>query len=578
MNLITKAKLAAHVVRWVLTWKQRDFDLVPEGPVSQKFVSARTAAALISDGDVIFVPGIVSCHRNAIMYWAIRERFDRTAHPRDLTVISVGAQGGRGRVPGTIDDIAVSGLLKRQIGGHVETHKAVLRLADAGALELHVLPQGVEAALLEAHAAGADSVVTDVGVGTFLDPRVGRGSAVTPSPELTLVTAEADKLRCRMPAFDVTLITATAADVEGNLYMKNACMVTETRAAVRAARRRGARVIAQVAEVIQPDSKTVFIEARDVDAIVWNPYAEQAASFRQRRPLLALTEGAQVDVERTAQKLRFFNQLLGITPRRTKVDEVLARLGAWTFARFTHPPALINVGVGHPEEVARVLVGCGLADRLTFTTEFGVYNGLPAPGFFFGAAIAPERLISSAEMFEVFRQKLDVAVLGMLEADSAGNVNVSNRGDRVVDYVGPGGFLDISRHARTIIFVGSAMAGGKINLHDGQPRILQAGKPKLVQTVREVTFSGAEALKRGQTVLYVTSFGVLRLTEEGMRLEAALPGVDIQRDIVDASPMRIIVPPAAEITPVPIEVITGRGFGLDWRRRGPERDAATRVA
>ncbi len=565
MKISSKARLVTHAARWVSTWKRHDLDLRPPVGVSKKFVSARQAAALLRDGDVVFIPGIVSCHRNSIMYWAIRERFERTAHPRELTVISVGAQGGRGRVPGTIDELALPGLLGCQIGGHVETHKAVLRLADAGAIELHVLPQGVEAALLEAYAHGSGSVLTDVGIGTFLDPRVGRGSVVSGADSVSLVTAEADKLRYRMPAPDVALVSLPSADAAGNIYATNACMVTETRDAVRAVRKRGGRVIVSVAEVIEEDASAVFIPAEEVDAVVLNPFAEQAASFRQSRRLEALTPGARVDATQVAGELRFLNRLLGITPRRSATDEALARFGAWTFASFVEPPALINVGVGHPEEVARVLVDGGLADRLTFATEFGVYGGLPAPGIFFGSAIAPDKVISSTEMFGVFEKRLDVALLGMLEADSDGNVNVSKRGDGAVNYVGPGGFIDISRHARTIIFVGSAMEGGRVELQRGVPRILEHGQPKLVQSVREVTFSGRQALARGQTVLYVTNLGVLRLTEAGMRLEAALPGVDIRRDIIAASPMHIIVPRSGDVPRAPMGVITGRGFELDWR-------------
>ena len=129
-----------------------------------------------------------------------------------------------------------------------------------------------------------------------------------------------------------------------------------------------------------------------------------------------------------------------------------ARLGARVFAREVSPPAVVNVGVGYPEETARLLSEGELHDDITFTTEAGVYGGLPAPGIFFGAAVNPQRIETSAWMFHYYTEHLDAAMLGFLEVDSAGNVNVSKRGPRLVDYVGPGGFPSIANSAKTVSF------------------------------------------------------------------------------------------------------------------------------
>ncbi len=88
----------------------------------------------------------------------------------------------------------------------------------------------------------------------------------------------------------------------------------------------------------------------------------------------------------------------------------------------------MNIGVGLGEEVARMLYESGLYKDITFTTEGGTYGGLPASGIYFGSAISPERLLSTAEMFHLYETQLDTAVLGFLQVDSQGNVNVSHRG------------------------------------------------------------------------------------------------------------------------------------------------------
>jgi hypothetical protein len=51
-----------------------------------------------------------------------RKVFEKTGHPRDLTWIIVGAHGGRGRIPGTIEELAfpavvLRGRLRAESGG-----------------------------------------------------------------------------------------------------------------------------------------------------------------------------------------------------------------------------------------------------------------------------------------------------------------------------------------------------------------------------------------------------------------------------------------------------------------------------
>ena len=87
--------------------------------------------------------------RCSAFYWAIRERYEAEGRPKDLTWISVGGQGGRGRAPGTVEEVGREGLVTRFISGHVETAKALLKLADSGRLDLHVMPQGELVWLIE---------------------------------------------------------------------------------------------------------------------------------------------------------------------------------------------------------------------------------------------------------------------------------------------------------------------------------------------------------------------------------------------------------------------------------------------
>jgi propionate CoA-transferase len=201
-----------------------------------------------------------------------------------------------------------------------------------------------------------------------------------------------------------------------------------------------------------------------------------------------------------------------------------------------------------------------LPEDLVLTTEAGVVGGAPTSGLFFGAAINPTELISSAEMFHRYAERLDLACVGLLEVDGRGNVNVSRRGAAVTDHVGPGGFPDITHHAQTVLFVGSFALGERLELSGAQLLVREQGRPKFVDTVREVTFNAERALRRGQRVFYVTHRGVFRLRDDGLELTHVMPGIDAERDILSApAPIKLPVGGIDAVQTLGPEIVTGIG-------------------
>ena len=55
---------------------------------------------------------------------------------------------------------------------------------------------------------------------------------------------------------------------------------------------------------------------------------------------------------------------------------------------------------------------------------------------------------------------------------------------------------------------------------------------KFIENVFKVVFSGHQAIKYGQEILYVTERAVFRLTKDGIILEEVAPGIDIDKDII----------------------------------------------
>jgi len=566
MNLFTKAWLLLHIARWRMLWPFQNTRYSYTVPGNPKFMGPRDAVrACIRDGDLVGFSGLGGNQRPSIIYWAIRDLFLESGHPRDLHVLAIGGIGGRGRIPGTLEELGHAGLAKRLISGHLETYKSFLKLADQGQVEIQTLPQGTLAFLLAGQGDGRFSLTSKTGIGTFIDPRGGRGSPVTDHRAEQLVSVEGDQLRYDLPPVNVAVFNAPAADREGNIYSTNCAMIAESRELAKAARRNGGKVIVNVGRVVEKGGDEVLLPSHEVDAVVVWRRTEQAAGIEHRRYWPLFTTHSDMPLDEAISRVRFINTVLGITPRRTAADSVLARLAAAIFAQHARKGSFVNIGVGLPEEVCRLMFEAGLLDQITLFTESGVLGGVPAPGVFFGAAICPKRILSSAEIFRMCYERLDVAVVGALQVDSAGNVNVSRRGEGAINYVGPGGFIDLTTAARMVLFVSSWMDRARIRLSNGNVRIEKPGKMKFVDRVDEVTFNGQEALKTGKVVFYVTHVGAFRLTPRGMELVNVMPGIDVRKDILEGSSMRVVLPESGRVPVVDRSIVTGEGFRLSLR-------------
>ncbi|MEJ2521551.1 MAG: CoA-transferase [Gammaproteobacteria bacterium] len=563
MRLTEKMELVARILRWRLTWNRMALDHRPEGALDPRFVTARKAAALVPDGAVCLSTGMAGNGRCSALFRALRTRFQDHGRPRGLTWIAVGGQGGRGKAPGTVEELGLPGLVSRFIAGHTETVRSMLALADRGELELHVLPQGEMVFCLEAQARGEEEILSSTGLGTFLDPRSGRGSPVQDSAE-NFVRADGERLAYRLPPLEVAVIAAPWADTHGNIYFRDAAVITENTEAAAAAKANGGKVIVIVGGIVAHDESAVSLDRSLVDAVVVDPYAEQTILSPQRDCWRLFTPGGDGDDVRAIERLRFINRFLRLTPVRGPVECALGRLGADQFARALAPGACVNIGVGFGEEVCRELYESDIGRDITFTSETGVYGGMPAPGIYFGAAVNPRRIESSAWMFHHYQDNLDACILGFLEVDSAGNVNVSRRGPAMSDYVGPGGFPSITNAARNCLFVGSFMQGAQWKLDTSCGlSLVKRGRPKFLPAVDEITFNGRRALEMGKNVWYVTNVGVFRLDAGGLVLERIMPGLDLDRDVRPHCDAAFRVPQGGP-APVPMSVATGEAFGLAW--------------
>jgi propionate CoA-transferase len=229
MNFFTKKMIQLHVLRWRFSWTKHDNHCKVPVKNNPKFMTPWDAAGIIPEGAVVATSGLGGNQRCSAVYWAMRERFKAEGIPRNLTVVAAGGQGTRGKIPGSLEELGVKGLMKRFITGHSETFRSQLKMADAGDLELQILPQGTLTLLLRAQGEGKDHIINEAGVGTFLDPRTGRGTPLVPTDAEQLVEVQDDgRFKYHLPTIEVAIFSAPAADRKGNIYVKNCAVPNDS--------------------------------------------------------------------------------------------------------------------------------------------------------------------------------------------------------------------------------------------------------------------------------------------------------------------------------------------------------------
>jgi len=491
-----------------------------------KVISAQQAAALIKDGMTVAWTTASMCGFAEEIAAAIEKRFLETGTPRNLTLTHSCGSGDYpfGDAKG-MNHFGHEGLVRKVIAGHIGQSPRLCKLVSENKIETHFLPQGVMTHLWRQMAGKKIGVITKVGLGTFVDPRLqgGKITTITTDELVKLIEFEGEEyLYFKTFPIDVAVIRGTTADEKGNMTMTGEPLCLEALSLATAVKNRGGIVLAQVlytAKTGTLNCRRVRVPGVLVDhVVVAKPenHLQTTATFYNP----ALCGEATSPLE-------------AIPPLPLDERKVILRRAAMEMSA----NATLNLGIGMPEGVASVAVEEGVIEMVTLTTELGGFGGIPASGPDFPATRNAECTADHSFMFDFYDGGgLDICVVGLAQTDAEGNLNVSKFGDRIV---GPGGFINITSSAKKVVFVGTMTVGARCAVQDGKLIIVKEGnKKKFVRQVEHVTFSGKYARKIGKPVFYVTERAVFSLEADGMTLIEIAPGLQLERDIISAMEFR----------------------------------------
>ena len=518
-----------------------------------KVTTAKQAISAIRSGSVVASTGVIGWLTPDSLLREIRRAFDEGDGARDLTFYFPVGTGDADEILG-MDQVAVAGLMKRIVCGnyinpvHPKTGErpALMKLIRENLVEAYAWPIGASMHWLREVARRSPGYLTEVGLGTYIDPRQEGGRLNEATIQDLVEVREFDgKEYLFYPSWkiDIALIRASSADEYGNLSFEDEPLVSAAVALALATKGSGGKVIAQVRRIVprgQRPASEVRIPGALVDHVVVDADAPMATQVQfDARYLGGKFESGAVNAVAFG------------------ADKIIARRAALE----VRPGEVTIFGFGASADIPLVMAEQGLFDndglwRYPHITEHGVFGGVVMSGWQFSANLYPEALLDGAAQFDfIDGGGCQLAALAFAQFDSDGVVNVS----KFANFnPGAGGFIDIATNTQRLVFTGTFTTGGlSVDVVDGKLQIIKEGKSrKFVRKAEQITYPVRAGIRnRGQSALLITERAVFKITAEGLVLIEVAPGIDVDRDVLglmDCGPVQV----AADLSEMSPEIFS----------------------
>lgn len=496
-----------------------------------KIVDLNQALSVIRDGDTIGSVGVIGWLVPDHLLEGIAQNFLTKNGPGNLSFYFPVGVGDALDIKG-MDHIAIPGLLKRVVGGNfinplnprTGRRAEMMRMIIENEVEAYAWPIGATMHWLREVARRGPGYLTQVGLGSFIDPRQEGGKMNSRTKENLVQLREFDgKEYLFYPTFplNVALLRASFADEFGNLSLCNEPLQSASLALALAVKASGGKVIAQVSDVVPagttPATK-MNIPAALVDYVV-------------------VAQGQMTtDVDFDARYLGGnFDPSSFSAQFPTGIEKVIAKRAALELKE----GEVSIFGFGAATNIPLVLAEEGMfanggIHRYRHTTEHGVFGGIVMSGWQFSANLYPEALIDGPSQFDfIDGGGCEFAALSFAQLDAGGNINVSKFAGFSP---GSGGFIDIATNAKRLVFVGTfTTAGLDVAVSDAGIKVRKEGRiKKFVQQVDQITYPLSRGVsERGQEATIVTERAVFRMNGQRLLLTEIAPGADLNRDILN---------------------------------------------
>lgn len=426
-------------------------------------ISLTEAAALVKSGDTLLVGGFGMTGNPVHLLHALAE-----TPVRDLTYIgnNVGEAGiGGGR-------LLRNGQIAKAIGSYFTSNREVVLAAQAGRIQVELLPQG---SLSEAIRAGG------AGIGGFFTPAAA-GTSLAEGRESRLIDGKAYVFQPALRG-NVALIRAWRADTAGNLVYR----MTEqnfNRAMATAAD----LVVAEVEEIVPAGAIP---------------------------PEQIHTPGCYVDyLVKAHVTLEDLGSSASVAGSAKKVDDARMQMAQAALAEL-RPSDVVNLGVGIPTLVADLI---SPAHGILLHTENGMLGVGPEPAaggamdYPVNASKIPVTALpgasyfDSADSFAMIRGgHVNVAIMGGLQVDA--QANLANWAVPGKPLLGVGGAMDLASGAQKVIVTMT---------HTGPD-----GEPKLVERCT------LPLTAVGVVDVVITDLAVFHFIDHRLTLTRLLPGATL---------------------------------------------------